>query len=46
MVFDAEVLQGVRELFTELLDEVYDQPRIRADRLARFKDAAGSIERT
>jgi hypothetical protein len=45
MVFDAELLRGVRELFIELLDEVYEQPRIRADRLARLKEAAGSIER-
>jgi len=45
LVFDAEVLQGVRELFIELLNEIYEQPKIRADRLARLQGAAGSIER-
>jgi hypothetical protein len=45
LVFDAELLQGVRELFIELLDEIYEQPKIRADRFARLQGAAGSIER-
>ncbi len=45
LVFDAELLRGVRELFIELLDEIYEQPKIRADRLARLQGAAGSIER-
>jgi hypothetical protein len=46
MVFDAELLRGVRELFIELLDEIYEQPTIRANRLARLREAAGSIERS
>lgn len=45
IVFDAEILRGVRELFIELLDEIYEQPKIRAGRLARLHGAAGSIER-
>jgi hypothetical protein len=44
-VFDAELLLEVRELFVELLDDVYEQPAKKASRLARLQQAAASVRR-
>jgi hypothetical protein len=45
-IFDAQLLREVRELFIELLDEIYEQPKKRAERIARLTEAASSIERS
>ncbi len=45
VVFEAELLAEVRELFVELLDEVYEQPARKQSRLARLRTAADSIKR-
>jgi hypothetical protein len=44
-VLDAELLLEVRELFVELLDDIYEQPVKKASRLARIQQAAASIKR-
>ena len=43
--FEAELLLEVRELFIELLDEVYEQPARKARRIERLQQVAGSFER-
>jgi hypothetical protein len=44
-VFDEQLLLEVRELFTELLDLVYERESQKASRLARLQEAASSIKR-
>ncbi len=44
-VFDEQLLREVRELFTELLDLVYEREAEKAGRLARLQQAASSIKR-
>lgn len=43
--FEAELLGEVRELFIELLDEVYEQPQRKQSRLSRLQQAAASFKR-
>jgi hypothetical protein len=44
-IFDEQLLLEVRELFTELLDLVYERESQKASRLARLQEAASSIKR-
>jgi hypothetical protein len=44
-IFDESFLAEIRELFIELLDEVYEQPAKKAGRLARLQHAAHNIKR-
>lgn len=45
VVFATALLAEVRELFVELLDEVYEQPARKQSRLTRLRTAADSIKR-
>jgi hypothetical protein len=45
VLFETELLAEVRDLFVELLDEVYEQPARKQSRLARLRTAADSIKR-
>jgi hypothetical protein len=44
-IFEEQLLREVRELFTELLDLVYEREHEKASRLARLQQAASSIQR-
>ncbi len=43
-IFEEQLLREVRELFTELLDLVYEREHEKASRLARLQQAASSIK--
>ena len=44
-IFEEQLLREVRELFSELLDLVYEREHQKASRIARLQEAAASIRR-